>query len=110
MRAGGADSWRAGSAVQHRRRSGGLTPGDLISTGTQPGDHPFRLVGGAEFAAGERPVDTRIGERHDTSCVIYTSGTTGPPKGVIIPWGSMNQPPGYLPARIEPGGSRYSFL
>jgi crotonobetaine/carnitine-CoA ligase len=72
--------------------------------------YPFRLVGGAEFAAGETPVATRTGERHDTSCVIYTSGTTGPPKGVVIPWGWMNQPPGYLPARIEPGGSRYSFL
>ncbi|MFC4950012.1 AMP-binding protein [Pseudonocardia sp. GCM10023141] len=75
-----------------------------------PGPWPFRLVGAAAFAHDELPITTRVGERHDTACVIYTSGTTGPPKGVIIPWGWMNQPPGHLPARIDPGGSRYSFL
>ncbi|MGE3289426.1 MAG: AMP-binding protein [Pseudonocardia sp.] len=75
-----------------------------------PGPRPFRVVGRASFACGERAVATRVGERHDTACVIYTSGTTGPPKGVIIPWGWMNQPPGYLPERIDPGGTRYSFL
>jgi carnitine-CoA ligase len=74
------------------------------------GLQPFRLVGAGAFAENAAPVTTRIGERHDTACVIYTSGTTGPPKGVVIPWGWMNMPPGYLPRRIDPGGTRYSFL
>jgi crotonobetaine/carnitine-CoA ligase len=113
---------RASVAVVERQFLGEIVKvaGDLEQLSTvvvldggedaEPGSPPFRLVGAAEFAQSETPITTRIGARHDTSCVIYTSGTTGPPKGVVIPWGWMNQPPGYLPERIDPGGTRYSFL
>ena len=73
-------------------------------------DAPFDVVRGPCFRANDLPVRARIAERHDTACVIYTSGTTGPPKGVVIPWGWLNQPEGYLPSRIDRGGSRYSCL
>jgi crotonobetaine/carnitine-CoA ligase len=47
---------------------------------------PAGFIDGFEPAAGLEPA-----AYHDIACMIYTSGTTGPSKGVLMPWGELQQ-------------------
>src|SRR5438309_2009199 len=52
---------------------------------------PWRMITGDELLAHARPVPHETPEYFDTHAVIYTSGTTGPSKGVLQPWGCIQQ-------------------
>jgi crotonobetaine/carnitine-CoA ligase len=69
---------------------------------------PWRVITGDEFLAGARPVPHETPEYFDTHAVIYTSGTTGPSKGVLQPWGCIQQVaegvfPGDRPGEYDDG-------
>lgn len=54
---------------------------------------PWRMVSVEEFLADARPIAHETPEYYDAHAVIYTSGTTGPSKGVLQPWGNIQQVP-----------------
>jgi crotonobetaine/carnitine-CoA ligase len=60
---------------------------------------PFRTLRIEELLAGAEARAPQIPEYHDTHAVIYTSGTTGPSKGVLQPWGCLQN----FPDAIFPG-------
>ncbi|HEY1967709.1 MAG TPA: AMP-binding protein [Pseudonocardia sp.] len=66
--------------------------------GDQP-DLPWRVLTDAEFLSVATERARQIPEYHDTHAVIYTSGTTGPSKGVLQPWGCLQN----FPDAIFPG-------
>ncbi|MBA0126786.1 AMP-binding protein [Haloechinothrix sp. YIM 98757] len=54
---------------------------------------PWRVMSVEEFLADAKPVAHETPEYFDAHAVIYTSGTTGPSKGVLQPWGNIQQVP-----------------
>jgi crotonobetaine/carnitine-CoA ligase len=60
---------------------------------------PWRILALDEFLADTRPRAPDVPEYYDTHAVIYTSGTTGPSKGVLQPWGCLQN----FPDAIFPG-------
>jgi crotonobetaine/carnitine-CoA ligase len=67
----------------------------VVTTGT--GQHrttpPFRCQSLDDFFDKQppSPTDLRAPAIHDLSGILFTSGSTGPSKGVLIPWGLVEQ-------------------
>lgn len=77
-------------------------------TGEVP-DLPWTVLSEQEFLADATERAPEVPEYYDTHAVIYTSGTTGPSKGVLQPWGCLqNFPdaifPGHRPEEFDDGG------
>ena len=60
---------------------------------------PWRILTLAEFLADTVARAPEVPEYYDTHAVIYTSGTTGSSKGVLKPWGCLQN----FPDAIFPG-------
>jgi len=73
----------------------------LLRPEEHPPALPYRVLSGDEFLESAEPADDLEGPTYrDISSVIYTSGTTGPSKGVLVPWASLHDLNGMLPADI----------
>ncbi len=85
----------------------------VVPDGDAPPGLPFPVLGRAAFLDGAPPVDGEDEpppQPHDIGAIIYTSGTTGPSKGVLVPWASLHDIEGLLPADAiaQPDSGYYS--
>lgn len=56
-----------------------------------PPSLPFRVITTPEFLDDAAVVEREAPRRRDSCAIIYTSGTTGASKGVVMPWGAIEQ-------------------